>query len=224
MNQASLFPFNRIHPTTCLSKNITPDSESLKDINFWFHTRAQISWRSNDDSPRNDNHHWIVLSGAIFLVRLTVGCTQLNKQSWANICYSNMCFGLPVSVASNIILLLIHCDFKSIVFKPIWDDLLNLNKSHFQLLTHSPYSPDLTPGDFRPHKNARRNKFGSNEEEIAETEVHFSTTDNSFYKKPIEMLEKKKNFFLHWLSDRLFSKYVINRTSDVILRFSMLLR
>ena len=36
-------------------------------------------------------------------------------------------------------------------------------------------------------------KFGSNEEVIAETEAYFKSKDESFYKKGIEMLEKRWN-------------------------------
>ena len=36
-------------------------------------------------------------------------------------------------------------------------------------------------------------RFGSKEEVIAETEVYFKAEDKSFYKKGIEMLEKRWN-------------------------------
>ena len=36
-------------------------------------------------------------------------------------------------------------------------------------------------------------RFGSNEEEIAETEAYFEIKDESFYKKSIEKLKKRWN-------------------------------
>ena len=36
-------------------------------------------------------------------------------------------------------------------------------------------------------------RFGSNEEVIAETEAYFESKDESFYKKGIEKLEKRRN-------------------------------
>ena len=45
-------------------------------------------------------------------------------------------------------------------------------------------------------KMLRGNRFGSNEEVIAETEAYFESRDESFYKKGIEKLEKRWNEFI----------------------------
>ena len=39
-------------------------------------------------------------------------------------------------------------------------------------------------------------RFDSNEEEIAETEAYFEAKDKLFYKKGIEMLEKRWNEYI----------------------------
>ena len=68
---------------------------------------------------------------------------------------------------------------------------------HFELLPHPPYSPDLTSSDHYLFADLKRmiqgKRFGSKEEVIAETEVYFKAEDKSFYKKGIEMLEKRWN-------------------------------
>lgn len=67
----------------------------------------------------------------------------------------------------------------------------------FELLPHPPYSPDLAPSDYYLFANLKKmlagKRYGSNEEVIAETEAYFEGLDKSFYKKGIEMLEKRWN-------------------------------
>ena len=68
---------------------------------------------------------------------------------------------------------------------------------HFELLPHSPYFPDLAPSVYNLFADLNRmlqgKKFDSNEKVIAETEAYFEVKDKSFYKKGIEMLEKRWN-------------------------------
>ncbi|XP_020290881.1 uncharacterized protein LOC109858229 [Pseudomyrmex gracilis] len=55
---------------------------------------------------------------------------------------------------------------------------------------------DLAPSDywlFADKRILQGKKFGSNEEVIAETKAYFETKDKSFYKKGIELLEKRWN-------------------------------
>ena len=89
----------------------------------------------------------------------------------------------------------------------------------FELLPHSPYSPDLAPSDYWPFAQLKKwlagRKFHSNNEVITECETYFEGQDKSFYRKGIQMLERrwtdcitlqvmmnknnfwKKKFFLH---------------------------
>ena len=54
---------------------------------------------------------------------------------------------------------------------------------------------DLAPSDYYLFADIKRflqgKRFGSNEEVIAETEAYFEVKDKSFYKKCIEILEKR---------------------------------
>ena len=72
-----------------------------------------------------------------------------------------------------------------------------LHELYFELLSHPPYSPDLTPSDYwlfaDPKRMLQGKWYGSNEEVISETEAYFETKDKSFYKKGIELLEKRWN-------------------------------
>ena len=58
---------------------------------------------------------------------------------------------------------------------------------HFELLPHSPYSPDLAPSTYWLFADLKRmlqgKRFGSNEEVVSETEASFEAKDKSFYKK-----------------------------------------
>ena len=78
-----------------------------------------------------------------------------------------------------------------------WFSDFKRGHTNFELLLHSPYSPDLGPSDFYLFANLKRllqgKRLGSNEEVIAETEAYFEAKDKSFYKKGIEMLEKRWN-------------------------------
>ena len=62
-----------------------------------------------------------------------------------------------------------------------------LHELHFELLPHSPYSPDLAPSDYWLFADLKRmlqgKRFGSNEEVILETEAYFKAKIISFYKK-----------------------------------------
>jgi len=75
--------------------------------------------------------------------------------------------------------------------------MTKLHKLRYELLPQPPYSPDLAPSDYWLFADLKRmlqgKRFGSNEEVIAETEVYFEAKDKSFYKKGIELLEKRWN-------------------------------
>ena len=75
--------------------------------------------------------------------------------------------------------------------------MVKLNELSFKLLSHLPYFPDLAPSDYWLFADLKRmlqrKRFGSNEEEIAETEAYFEMKDESFYKKGIKKLEKRRN-------------------------------
>ena len=66
-----------------------------------------------------------------------------------------------------------------------------------ELLPHPPYSPDHAPSDYYLFAHLKRmlqgKRFGSNKEAIAKTKAYFEAKDKSFYKKGIEMLEKRWN-------------------------------
>ena len=72
--------------------------------------------------------------------------------------------------------------------------MAKLHELHFELFPHPPYSPDLTPSDYRLFADHRRmlqgKKFGSNEEMVLETEAYYEAKDKSFYKKGLELLKK----------------------------------
>lgn len=80
---------------------------------------------------------------------------------------------------------------------PCHKSIATMAKLHFELLPHPPYSPDLASSDYYLFADLKRmlqgKRFGSNEEVIAETEAYFEAKDKSFYKKGIEMLEKRWN-------------------------------
>ena len=66
-----------------------------------------------------------------------------------------------------------------------------LHELHFELLLHPPYSPDLTPattGCLQTSKECSRER---DEDVISETEAYFETKDKSFFKKRMELLEKR---------------------------------
>ena len=70
-----------------------------------------------------------------------------------------------------------------------------LNELSFEYLPQPPYSPDLAPSDYYLFADLKKmlqgKKFYSNEEVITKTKAYFETKDKSFYKKDIEMLEKR---------------------------------
>ena len=75
--------------------------------------------------------------------------------------------------------------------------MAKLHKFLFKLFLNPPYSPDLAPSvywlftDFK--RILQKKRFGSNKEVISETEAYFEAKDKSFYKKGIELLEKRWN-------------------------------
>ena len=73
--------------------------------------------------------------------------------------------------------------------------MAKLNELSFELLPHPPYSPDLAPSDYYLFADLKKmlqgKRFYSNEEVITETNAYFEAKDKSFYKKGIEMLEKR---------------------------------
>lgn len=81
---------------------------------------------------------------------------------------------------------------------PCHKSIATMAKMHelgFELLPHPPYSPDLAPSDFYLFADLKKmlagKKYGSNEEVIAETEAYFESKDKPFYKRGIEMLERR---------------------------------
>ena len=72
-----------------------------------------------------------------------------------------------------------------------------LHELHFKLLPQPPYSLDLVPSNCWLFADLKRmlqgKRFGSIEEVISETEAYFEANDKSFYKKSIELLEKRWN-------------------------------
>jgi transposase len=95
-----------------------------------------------------------------------------------------------------------HMKKKKVLFHqdnaPCHKSIVTMAKLHelgFKLLPHPPYSPDLAPSDYYLFaglkKMLARKRFSSNEEVIAETEAYFEAKDKSFYKKGIEMLERR---------------------------------
>ena len=74
------------------------------------------------------------------------------------------------------------------------------NYMNLELLPYPSYSLDLATGDYWLFANLKRmlqgKRFGSNEEMISETEAYFEAKDRSFYKKGIELLEKRWNQYI----------------------------
>ena len=75
--------------------------------------------------------------------------------------------------------------------------MVKLNDLRFELLPHSPYSPDLAPSDFYLFADLKKmlqgKRFSSDDEVITATEAYFEAKDKSFYKKAIDSLEKRWN-------------------------------
>ena len=73
--------------------------------------------------------------------------------------------------------------------------LAKFDELSFKLLPHPPYSPDLAPSDYYLFAGLKKmlqgKRFYSYEEVITETNAYFEAKDKSFYKKGIEMLEKR---------------------------------
>ena len=73
--------------------------------------------------------------------------------------------------------------------------MAKLHELGFELLQHPPDSPDLAPRDYYLFADLKKmlqgKRFYSNEEVIAETNAYFEAKHKSFYKKGIEMLEKR---------------------------------
>ena len=69
--------------------------------------------------------------------------------------------------------------------------MAKLHELNFELLPHSPYSPDLAPSDYWLFAEVKKmlagKKFRTNEEVIVETEAYFEAKDKSFYKSGIEI-------------------------------------
>ena len=65
----------------------------------------------------------------------------------------------------------------------------------FELLPHPPHSPDLALGDYWLFAQLKKwlagRKFHSNNEVITGCETYFAAQDKSFYKKGIEMLQRR---------------------------------
>ncbi|GBL91467.1 Histone-lysine N-methyltransferase SETMAR [Araneus ventricosus] len=65
----------------------------------------------------------------------------------------------------------------------------------FELLQHSPYSPDLAPSDFLKFPNLKKwlgvKRFMSYEEVIAQTDVYFEDFPKSYFFDGLQQLEKR---------------------------------
>lgn len=75
--------------------------------------------------------------------------------------------------------------------------MVKMHELHIELLPHPPYSPDLAPSDFYLFADLKRmlegKRFTSNAQVIAETNAYFEDKDADFYRKGIEMLERRWN-------------------------------
>ena len=83
--------------------------------------------------------------------------------------------------------------------------MAKLNELSFELLPHPPYTgsgPQRLLPVCRPQKMLQGKRFYSSEEVITETNVYYEGKDKSFYKKGIEMLEKR------WTDCVAFEDYV----------------
>ena len=62
--------------------------------------------------------------------------------------------------------------------------MVKLNDLRFELLPHTPYSPNLAPSDFYPFADLKKmlqgKRFSSDDEVIAATEAYFEAKDKSF--------------------------------------------
>ncbi|EGI60951.1 Histone-lysine N-methyltransferase SETMAR, partial [Acromyrmex echinatior] len=65
----------------------------------------------------------------------------------------------------------------------------------YELLPHPPYSPDLAPCDFFLFPNLKKSlagqKFQSNEEVIAATEVYFADLEKTYFLDGLKKLEHR---------------------------------
>ncbi|KAF7267973.1 hypothetical protein GWI33_018849 [Rhynchophorus ferrugineus] len=75
--------------------------------------------------------------------------------------------------------------------------MAKIHELGFELLPHSPYSPDLAPSGYFLFSDLKRmlagKSFSSNEEVISETEAYFEAKEKSYYKNSIEKLEGPYN-------------------------------
>ena len=79
---------------------------------------------------------------------------------------------------------------------PCHKSIATMAKLH-ELFLHPPYFSDFAPSDYFLFADLKRilqgKRFDSNEKLIAKTEAYFEAKNKSFYKKGIEMLEKRWN-------------------------------
>ena len=65
----------------------------------------------------------------------------------------------------------------------------------YELLPHSPYSPDLTPSDYFLFPNLKKwlggKRFYSNDEIISQTNTYFEELEKSYLLEGIQKLEKR---------------------------------
>lgn len=69
------------------------------------------------------------------------------------------------------------------------------HKEGFELLEHPPYSPDLTPSDYRLfpklEEHLRGRKFSSDNEVIEAADAWFAEVGQTFFQEAVEMLEDR---------------------------------
>ena len=83
--------------------------------------------------------------------------------------------------------------------------MAKLYEMKFELLPHSPYSPDSVPRDFLLFQNMKkrlaRKRFGSNEDAITETEAYFEELLKSHFLDGLKQLENRWAMFIELQGD-----------------------
>lgn len=100
--------------------------------------------------------------------------------------------------------------------------MAKLHELHFELLPHPPYSPDLAPSDYYLFADLKRmlhgKRFDSSEAVIAKTKEYFEAKDKSFYKKGIEMFDRRWNECITLKGDYVDEKSRISPESYCFIR------
>lgn len=74
--------------------------------------------------------------------------------------------------------------------------IAKINELMFELLSHAPYSPDLTPSDLFLFPNLKKwpshQRFSDDKEVMSAVNSYCEERDSSYYKKGIEHIEYRK--------------------------------